>query len=81
MARAIANNSTLKALHVHGNVLKEDGPKHIARALATNIVSLSLSLSLGLYLTRVWHHALDALRHATLSLSLASPRVMRLSMG
>jgi len=47
VARAIANNSTLKALHVHGNVLKEDGPKHIARALATNNVSLSLVLSLS----------------------------------
>ena len=27
-----------QVLHLHGNVLKEEGPKHIARALVTNKV-------------------------------------------
>lgn len=31
-----------QVLHLHGNVLKEEGPKHIARALVTNKVHIYL---------------------------------------
>jgi hypothetical protein len=43
MARALQHNSTLKQLHLHGNVLKEDGPKHLAKALHTNKYVSSLT--------------------------------------